>query len=174
MGLWTVRTWLLLAAEYGPGEVGQVVVPITGPSGWLQYLSKHASRGVAHYQRRGTPPGWTKTGRLWGKSSGNSWPTVEPVEAVITDATMRRMRRLVRSYVVADARRSALRARPGSVEAQRAWARVSWARRMLRCPDRGLSAVRGMSEWVPGSVLLQFAVLAGWSGELKASGLSEG
>ena len=142
-----------------------------GSLGWLEYLSKHASRGVAHYQRRGTPAGWTKTGRLWG---GRTWPVVEPVEAVITDVTMRRVRRLVRSYVVADARTAALKARPGSVEARRAWARVSWARRMLRCNDRGLSAVRGMSEWVPGSVLIQFAVLAGWSGELKASGLSEG
>jgi hypothetical protein len=93
---------------------------------------------------------------------------------VITDATMRRLRRLVRSYVVAEARAAALRARPGSVEARRAWARVSWARRMLRCNDRGLSSVRGMSEWVPRPVLLQFAVLAGWSGELKTSALSEG
>jgi hypothetical protein len=172
VGLWTVRTWLSLAAAYGAAEVGQDVVPITGPLGWLGYLSKHASRGVAHYQRRGTPSGWTKTGRLWGK--GGEWPVVEPVEAVISDVTMRRMRRLVRSYVVADARRAALKARPGTAEARRAWARVSWARRMLRCPDRGLSAVKGMSEWVPLPVMLQFAALAGWSGELKASGLSEG
>lgn len=171
-GAWTVRTWLSLAGEYGAAEVGQAVVAITGPLGWLEYLSKHASRGVAHYQRQGTPAGWSKTGRLWGK--GGSWPVVEPVEAVITDLTMRRMRRFVRAYVVADARRAALKARPGSVEARRAWARVAWARRMLRCNDRGLSAVRGMSEWVPGPVLLQFALLAGWSGELKAGALSEG
>jgi len=171
VGAWTVRVWLELAAEYGPGEVGQAVVPITGPLGWLSYLSKHASRGVAHYQRRGTPPGWTGTGRLWGK--GGSWPVAEPVVAEISDVTMRRLRRLVRSYVIADARKAALRTRPGSVEARRAWARVSWARRMLRCNDRGLSAVRGMSEWVPGHVLLQFALLAGWTGESKVSGSGE-
>ena len=127
-----------------------------GPLGWLEYLSKHASRGVSHYQRQGTPPGWTKTGRLW--APGGSWPIVESVDAVITDVTMRRVRRHVRGYVVADARRAALKARPGSAEARRAWARVAWARRMLRCPDRGLSAVRGMSEWAPGSVVLQFAL----------------
>jgi hypothetical protein len=167
VGAWTVRVWLALAAQYRPGEVGQAVVPITGPLGWLEYLSKHASRGVAHYQRQGSPAGWTATGRLWGH--GGSWPVCEPVVAVISDVTMRRVRRLVRSYVIADARATALRARPGSPEARRAWARVTWARRMLRCNDRGLSAVRGMSEWVPGSVLLQFAALSGWSGELKAS-----
>lgn len=162
-----MRVWLDLAAAYRPGDVGQAVVPISGPLGWLEYLSKHASRGVAHYQRQGTPQGWTATGRLWGK--GGSWPVSEPVVAVISDTTMRRVRRLVRSYVIADARAAALQARPGSAEARRAWARVAWARRMLRCNDRGLSAVRGMSEWVPGAVLLQFAVLSGWSGELKVS-----
>src|SRR4051794_542322 len=67
VGVWTVRTWLSIAAAYGPGEVGQTSVPITGALGWSKYLSKHASRGVAHYQRQGTPRGWTKTGRLWGK-----------------------------------------------------------------------------------------------------------
>jgi hypothetical protein len=69
VGRWTVREWLSLAAAYGAGEVGQAVVPITGALGWSKYLSKHASRGVAHYQRQGTPPGWTKTGRLWGKAA---------------------------------------------------------------------------------------------------------
>jgi len=39
---------------------------------------------------------------------------------------------------------------------------------MLRCNDRALSSVRGLSEWVPGPVLIDLAVLAGWSGELKA------
>ena len=74
-----VHTWLRLAAEYGPGEVGQDVVAITGPLGWLRYLSKHAARGVAHYQRKGTPAGWTKTGRLWGH--GGAWPVDEGVMA---------------------------------------------------------------------------------------------
>ena len=165
VGSWTVAVWLRLAGEYGAAHIGQQVVPITGAEGWLKYLSKHASRGVAHYQRQGMPAGWESSGRLWGH--GGSWPTAEPVQAVLDDPAFRRLRRLVRSYVVAEARSAALAARPGSSEAARAWARVSWARRMLRCTDPGLSAVRGFSEWVPGPVLIQLAVLAGWSGELK-------
>lgn len=165
VGAWTVAVWLRLAAAYGPGEVGQDHREITGPLGWLEYLSKHASRGVAHYQRAGTPAGWTKTGRLYRK--GGSWPVTEPVAMVLDDLAFRRLRRLVRSYVLAEARGKALAARPGSADARRAWRRVSWARRMLRCNDRGLSAVRGMSEWVPGPVLVPMALAAGWSGEVK-------
>lgn len=154
-----------LAREFGAGRVGQTSVAITGPEGWLKYLSKHASRGVAHYQRQGTPNGWTGTGRLWGK--GGSWPVVEPLALVVDDPTMRRLRRLVRGYVLAEARSAALAARPGSDEAARAWSRVSWARRMLRCNDRSLSSVRGLGAWVPQSVLVPLAMCAGWSGELK-------
>lgn len=167
MGSWTVAVWLRLAAGYGAASIAQAVVPITGAEGWLRYLSKHASRGVAHYQRQGVPAGWSKSGRLWGK--GGSWPTEEPVSMTLDDLAFRRMRRLVRAYVIAEARAAALAARPGSTEARKAWGRVSWARRMLRCNDRGLSAVRGLSEWVPGSVLMQMAVLAGWSGEVKGA-----
>ncbi len=67
VGGWVVAEWLHLAAEYRAGEIGQDHREITGPLGWLEYLSKHASRGVAHYQRQGKPAGWTGTGRLWGK-----------------------------------------------------------------------------------------------------------
>lgn len=161
-----MAVWLRLAAEYRPGEVGQEHVEITGPLGWLEYLSKHASRGVAHYQRQGKPAGWESTGRLYGH--GGSWPVVEPLSMVVDDPTMRRLRRLVRSYVVADARSWAVQQVPGTRKHRDAWARAAWARRMLRCNDRGLSAVRGMSEWVPGSVLLPLALLAGWDGELKS------
>lgn len=87
---------------------------------------------------------------------------------VLTDPAYRRVRRLVRAYLVAEARAAALAARPGSTEARKAWGRVSWARRMLRCNDRGLSSVRGLSEWVPGPVLVQMALLARWTGEVKA------
>jgi hypothetical protein len=166
VGGWTIATWLRLAAEYRPGDIGQVSVPITGPQGWLKYLSKHASRGVNHYQRQGKPPGWQKTGRLWGH--GGAWPTEEPVMAVIDDPTMRRVRRMERGYVVAEARSAVLAAKPGTTAHKAAVRRLVWARRMLRCNDRSLSSVRGMSGWVPGSVSLRFASAAGWSGEVKA------
>jgi hypothetical protein len=167
VGGWVVAVWLRLAAEYSPGRIAQACVPITGPEGWLKYLSKHASRGVAHYQRQGKPAGWEGTGRLWGKSGGDSWPVVEPVAGVLDDQAFRRLRRMVRGYVVAEARAWALQQAPGSRQHREAWGRVAWARRMLRCNDRGLSAVRGMSEWVPGSVLLEMAACAGWDGELR-------
>lgn len=166
VGAWVVDEWLRLAAEYAPGRVAQAAVPITGAEGWLRYLSKHASRGVAHYQRQGTPDGWTGTGRLWGH--GGSWPVVEPVAGLVDDATYRRARRWVRSYVVAQARTRALELEQAgrSAEALAAWRRVSWARRMLRCNDVGLSSVRGVSAWVPGPVLLTMLDVAGWSGEV--------
>lgn len=72
VGAWMVAEWLRLAAPYGAASISQDFVPITGATGWLKYLSKHASRGVAHYQRQGKPAGWESTGRLWGK--GESGP----------------------------------------------------------------------------------------------------
>lgn len=147
-----VAAWLRVAGPYGAIPAGQYVTPISGPVGWLKYLSKHASRGVAHYQRQGKPSGWTKTGRLWGY--GGSWPSVEPVHGQIDQQTFWRFRRLVRRYVIADAR------------ARGDWRGVAYLRTMLRCPDRNLSAVRGVSEWVPGRVALDLLAVAGWAGEL--------
>lgn len=166
VGDWTVSVWLRLAAPYGAGQIAQMVVPITGPAGWLKYLSKHASRGVAHYQRQGKPAGWQSTGRLWGKSS-TGWPRVEPIHGQMDDPTFRRMRRMVRSYVVAEARSALLAARPGTPAHAAARRRLTWARHMLRCNDRSLSAVRGFSGWVPGPALVSMALAAGWTGEVK-------
>lgn len=163
-----MAVWLRLASAYGPAEISQDQREITGPSGWLKYLSKHAARGVARYQRRGKPAGWESTGRLWGK--GGAWPVVEPVAGVIDDPTYRRLRRLVRSFTVAEARAVALATRPGTADARQAWKRVAWAKRMLRCDDRGLSSVRGVSGWVPASVMVPLALAAGWSGEVAGGG----
>ena len=142
-----------------------MVVPITGPEGWLKYLSKHASRGVRHYQRQGKPAGWESTGRLYGH--GGMWPRVEPIHGQMDDPTFRRMRRMVRSYVVAEARSTLLAARPGTPAHASARRRLTWARHMLRCNDRSLSAVRGFSGWVPGPALVSMALAAGWTGEVK-------
>ena len=165
MGDWTVSTWLRLAASHGAGQIAQMVVPITGPEGWLKYLSKHASRGVRHYQRQGKPAGWESTGRLYGH--GGMWPRVEPIHGQMDDPTFRRMRRMVRSYVVAEARSTLLAARPGTPAHASARRRLTWARHMLRCNDRSLSAVRGFSSWVPGPALVSMALAAGWTGEVK-------
>ncbi len=153
LGRQVVLAWLRLTERYGSLPAGQRVTPITGPVGWLKYLSKHASRGVAHYQRQGRPAGWSKTGRLWGY--GGSWPVVDPLDMVMTTGEMHRVRRMVRGYVIADARRRG------------DWRSVAYLRRMLKCPERSLSTVRGISEWVPGPIAERMAVCAGWGGELR-------
>jgi hypothetical protein len=151
-GVEVVALWLRLTEGYGSGRCAQYITPITGPVGWLKYLSKHASRGVKHYQRQGKPAGWEKTGRLWGY--GGEWPVSPPVEGMLTGEQYHRVRRMVRSWAVADAR------------ARGDFRGVAYLRRMLKCPDRMLSTVRGVSEWVPGPMLVSMAVCAGWQGEL--------
>lgn len=144
-----VLPWLELAGQYGSGHRGQHIAPITGPVGWLEYLSKHAARGVSHYQRNGKPPGWDTTGRLWGY--GGDWPTVEPAEVTLTRSEFFRYRRQVRAWRVADAR-AALAAATTPKAARGARRRIKAARRMLRSPDRTLSEVRGVSEWISETV----------------------
>lgn len=152
-----VGTWLRLGAKYGAGPKGQHLAPITGAVGWLEYLSKHASRGVGHYQRQGKPSGWEKTGRLWGHFG--DWPTEEPAEVTLTRAEFYRFRRLVRSWKVAQFRQE-LREAPDLARRVAARRHLVYARRMLRCNDRSISWARGVSEWIPddlGMVLLLVA-----------------
>jgi hypothetical protein len=164
-----VSAWLAVMGGWGPLPNAQFVTPITGAVGWLQYLSKHASRGVAHYQRQGKPPGWTTTGRLWGKLG--EWPTAEPMVGSLTQEEFVWVRRQIRAYAVAEARSRALAARsacyighnaPRDVE-RAAWRGVVRLRRMFQVMDRehrgvghqrALSASRGISEWVPEAVAL--------------------
>lgn len=82
----------------------------------------------------------------------------------------RRMRRMVRGYVVAEARAALLAARPDTTAHAAARRRLTWARHMLRGSDPGLSAVRGFSGWVPAPVMLSLALVAGWSGEVTDAG----
>lgn len=143
--------WVTLCEPYGAAPEAQYVLPISGPAGWLQYLSKHAARGAAHYQRAGKPSGWEKTGRLWGRQG--LWPEEEPMRFDVPRGAYFRYRRLVRSWRLADAR--------AEKDAKTRARRIRSARGMLRCHDRALSEVRGISEWIDQDKLLQFlAVLA--------------
>lgn len=130
--------WTAVADRFGATLAGQHFNPIDGPLGWLQYLSKHASRGVKHYQRSGHPEGWDKTGRLWGH--GGDWPVDAPMRHDMSREAYWRYRRLIRAWRVADARAS------GDPK------RIRYARKMLACPNPRLSAVRGVSDWVPEAV----------------------
>lgn len=143
--------WVELAGDYGAGLKGQHVRKIDGAVGWFQYLSKHAARGVKHYQRtfENIPPGWkSKTGRVWGHSG--DWPVQEAVRVNLQDqhgdGGWFAYRRLVRSWRKADARAS------GDAY------RIRSARSMLACSDRSRSRLIGFMEWMPFDV--QMALLA--------------
>lgn len=135
--------WVAICTKKGwkVSHAAQHMNTIDGVTGWLKYLSKHAARGVKHYQRMGKPAGWESTGRLWGKVG--SWPTVEPIRAELTRAQGFRFRRLVRSYVIAQARSA------------QDWKRVAYLRRILKNNDLVISQVRGLSDWIPEPVFLQ-------------------
>jgi len=138
--------WVLgVAARYGAGYKGQHCAPVTDAVGWFQYLSKHAARGVSHYQRNpeNIPEGWTKTGRMWGHVG--EWPTDEGTALHMDAAGFVAYRRLVRRWRIADARRELQR----DPESRQSRYRLKSARSMLKDPMRGRSAVRGVSEWIP-------------------------
>jgi hypothetical protein len=154
--------WLQTAGpRFGASIMSQDVKVINGPLGWLQYLSKHAARGVRHYQRNGHPEGWESTGRLWGRTG--AWPTSVPMRFDVPRAAYHRYRRLVRSWRLADARAAlvALQARSDATPSalRGAVRRVQSARGALRCADPRLSAVRGVSDWVPEHVAIALVSL---------------
>lgn len=160
-----VKLWMPYAASFGAGERGQMVKPIDGVFGWFQYVSKHAARGVKHYQRasESIPQGWAKTGRMWSK--GGDWPIREPVRLNLDNPGYHVLRRWARSWRKADARvahaklrRALLDGRLKSVPTahwRESLGRIKSARTMLRCPDPNLSAVRGISEWIGENLLLR-------------------
>lgn len=140
-------SWCMLASEHGTSPRGQDAHLITGAVGWFQYVSKHAARGVRHYQRspENVPEAWKmKTGRMWGK--WGDWPVREKIRLLLQDqhgdGGWFAWRRLVRGWRVADARAK------GDVR------RVRMAKRMWHCNEQPLSRVRGVREWIPQDVTL--------------------
>lgn len=157
-------SWLAIAHPYGSTIQGQDAKRIDGTVGWLAYLSKHAARGVRHYQRAGKPAGWETTGRLWGHRG--AWPESEPIRLSIDRPGSFRLRRWVRAWRIADARAALrdLEARPAPSNPQDALRhaqsvatarrRIVSARTMLKRSE-GFSAVQGVSEWVPESLAFE-------------------
>lgn len=135
--------WLRIAAPFNASPRSQTVKPLYDAVGWFQYSAKHASRGVAHYQRSPDcqPAHWEKTGRVWGKCG--DWPTVDPQRLEVSNRAFWAFRRICRNWRVADAR--------GEGKPHR----IKSARRALRCTDRAKSDVRGVSEWIPEAVVLR-------------------
>mgnify|MGYP001116412285 FL=1 len=150
-----LRAWVDLAAPYGASLRGQHAALIDGAVGWFRYVSKHASRGVKHYQRspENIPEGWRRrTGRVWGKSG--DWPTAEKRRFRLQDhrgdGGWFAYRRMVRAWRIADARSA------GDP------IRLRQARAMLRCGDPASSRIRGVMEWIPEQV--HMALLANLAG----------
>lgn len=145
------EAWVDLAGKFGASYRAQHGAKIDAVVGWFQYVSKHAARGVRHYQRSGDnmPESWQqKTGRVWGKVG--HWPTAEKRRINLQDqhgdGGWFAYRRLVRSWRVADARAAGDRRR------------LLGARSMLTESDQAISRVRGVMEWIPETV--QMAMLA--------------
>lgn len=133
--------WLQAADEWAPGRSAQVVKPLWGLPGWLQYQAKHSARGVRHYQRATVPEAWQSgTGRLWGYVG--EWPLREE-QLEVDRRTFWRFRRLLRSWLIAQAREA------GDER------RAAWLRGMLADPERARSSVRAVGEFCPESVALQ-------------------
>jgi hypothetical protein len=130
------KNWVAVAGKWGAKSTGQHVAEMTNAVGWFQYLSKHAVRGLSHYQRSSDsiPPGWKITGRMWGHLG--EWPTVDPVRYTVTNECFWAYRRVVQRWRYADARESADKRR------------IRSARTMLRSSDRDAGACRGVGEWV--------------------------
>lgn len=142
------KHWLAAAESFKPTIQGQNIKPITSAIGWLEYLSKHAARGVYHYQRNGKPKEWDKTGRMWGKSG--EWPT-RMAEAEISMNEFHRLRRMCRSWRIADSRKVIMQPVEGCPGLKLPWAngkRIFSARTCLKHKDRGLSTCLGVSEWI--------------------------
>lgn len=127
--------WKNIASKYGASLRGQHWSEIKDSIGWFQYLSKHASRGLSHYQRspENVPEGWKKTGRMWGYLG--DWPRDAPLEFHVPNETYFPLRRIIRGLCKADARSSGDRRR------------IKHTRGMLTCHNKDLSQVRGISEW---------------------------
>ena len=155
------RHWLRLAAPYNASPKAQYMNLIYDALGWNQYQSKHAARGLHHYQRSqaSLPPSWrgASAGRMWGKL-GN-WPLCPEFKLQLDLKAFAFMRRVIRSWRLADARQALLKAKRPQ-DRQSAIRRIRSARRMLLCPDRRLSSVRGISEWLPQKETLRVLALA--------------
>lgn len=135
-----VDHWLEVAAAFGATRSAQRVTLIHDAVGWFKYQSKHAGRGLHHYQRSraGVPAGWQKTGRMWGRTG--VWALRDAMRFEFNIQAYWKFRRVLRSARVADAR--AQRHCKGK--------RIRSARSMLACNEKYLSSVRGVREWGEG------------------------
>ena len=144
--------WLEIAKKHGfeCRLTAQDVKRVTSV-GWLQYVAKHGAKSVHAAQRENLPAvGWETPGRVWGYGPRSAWPSKanrEPMRFDLPQPAFWKLRRLCRSYAIAQARLS--RHDEGYA------ARIRAARRMLQAPKEQ-SPYRGCSGWVPEDVMLTY------------------
>lgn len=146
-----LEDWLQIAGDrYGASEKGQHARLITGTVGWFEYMAKHCSRSRKHYQRQreAVPEAWESSPRVWGHRG--EWDLVDPTDERLTHPEYWRFRRLVKRARVAEAR-------AGLPLNRRQFGQ---AKRLLKTPDRKLSEVRGVSEWMSQERQRQFIAAA--------------
>lgn len=144
--------WWKVSQKYGSSLQAQHWAEIKDSIGWFKYLSKHASRGLSHYQRssENIPDGWKKTGRMWGNMG--EWPRDEALEFHCPNETYFPLRRIIRGLCKSDARAS------GDIR------RIKHTRSMLTCHNKDLSQVRGISEWVDQDLIVRIMIFLGAMG----------
>lgn len=154
-----LSAWCKSASGYVASYKAQDIKKIDSAVGWLQYLAKHGSRSKYHYQRSSKPSEWDSSGRVWGK--GGEWP-VRLTEHATANRKIYRLRRLMKRWRIADARKPqpfTLNGYTYYPDNPDYWLiyptgcknprRIRQARRCLKSNDVKVSAVRGMSEWIP-------------------------
>jgi hypothetical protein len=131
--------WVKLTKHLGTQSKGQKVDLIRDILCWKKYLSKHGARGVDHYQRsdESRPKTWGSTGRMWGHIG--EWPTSE-IKLEVDQPGFYTYRRLLRSFVKANARKEK--------NPKQKSKNIRFSRTMLKCNERNLSSVRGVSQWI--------------------------
>jgi hypothetical protein len=168
--------WLDVADPYFPELSGQNVKSVSDLVGWFRYLSKHASRGVHHYQRSAgaIPAGWLKTGRMWG--TWGEWP-IFTFEGRISTALFYALRRFTTRYQLASARSDLKRSYErysgawNEQQRQEALKHIKTSRKRLRYLKRRLQAPENfarivpVSDWTPADVITHWLDHVAYRGE---------
>lgn len=141
--------WCVLTAKHRSKPIAQWVDVIKPGDGWSKYCAKHASRSVRHYQREGLPPGWSRSGRLWGK--WGDWPTNRN-EFLLSPSAAILFRRLARAWAVKQAKLDADKLANFKGTKPNYYG-VKAAKRLTR-RDPALWAVQGFRLWIPQEVVI--------------------
>lgn len=158
-----VQFWLKITKHLGTNDRGQDIRLVQKSVGWFEYVSKHASRGMKHYQREAhsMPKGWQKTGRMWGK--GGDWPVGS--ESFRTDIkTYWKFRRLLKNYLLSVNQSKIKHAgRYNSDRVYRKYVRNKvFLRKRLKNNKRKMSEVQGINDWVPDHVSYELLSFVGF------------